>query len=185
MFDAEGKLNLPEPKTDPEKMNPKIVDLQQQIRELELQLAQTKLALVESECKTQDLTHSLNAAVTEIQASKNTWFTKTLNSIKEVANTHTAKKDPKDWTTRTAIPYLLCNLACDICILFYHRMLYCNHLYSKTVSIHHLCWVFFYGNVLGCEILVFKRQRDITQPALGMNIGQKMPRLAFLVYGKK
>lgn len=96
MFDAEGKLNLPEPKTDPEKMNPKIVDLQQQIRELELQLAQTKLALVESECKTQDLTHSLNAAVTEIQASKNTWFTKTLNSIKEVANTHTAKKDPKD-----------------------------------------------------------------------------------------
>ncbi|XP_062575397.1 rab GTPase-activating protein 1-like isoform X4 [Saccostrea cucullata] len=96
MFDADGKVNLPEPKMDPEKLNPKIVDLQQQIRELELELAQTKLALVESECKTQDLTHSLNAAVSEIQASKNTWFTKTLNSIKEVANTHTGKKEPKD-----------------------------------------------------------------------------------------
>nr|XP_034301493.1 rab GTPase-activating protein 1 isoform X5 [Crassostrea gigas] len=96
MFDADGKVNLPEPKIDPEKMNPKIVDLQQQVRELELELAQTKLALVESECKTQDLTHSLHAAVSEIQASKNTWFTKTLNSIKEVANTHTGKKEPKD-----------------------------------------------------------------------------------------
>ncbi|XP_061189022.1 rab GTPase-activating protein 1-like isoform X2 [Saccostrea echinata] len=96
MFDADGKVNLPEPKLDPEKLNPKLVDLQQQIRELELELAQTKLALVESECKTQDLTHSLNAAVSEIQASKNTWFTKTLNSIKEVANTHTGKKEPKD-----------------------------------------------------------------------------------------
>jgi hypothetical protein len=60
---------------------------------LELELAQTKLALVESECRKQDLTHQLNAAVTEIQSSKNTWFQKTLTSIREVANT---KKDPKE-----------------------------------------------------------------------------------------
>lgn len=61
------------------------------VRELELELAQTKLALVESECKTQDLTHQLNSAITEIQASKNTWFQKTLTSIRDV----TTKKGEK------------------------------------------------------------------------------------------
>ena len=64
-----------------------------QVRELELELAQTKLALVESECKKQDLTHQLNTALVEIQASKSTWFHKTISSIREVAN---AKKDPKE-----------------------------------------------------------------------------------------
>ena len=38
----------------------------EQVRELELELAQTKLALVESQCKTQDLTHQLNAALNEV-----------------------------------------------------------------------------------------------------------------------
>ncbi|XP_055895788.1 rab GTPase-activating protein 1-like isoform X1 [Biomphalaria glabrata] len=73
--------------------DPDVTLLQKHIRELELELAQTKLALVESECKTQDLTHQLNAAVTEITANKNTWFQKTLSSIRDVAST---KKDPKD-----------------------------------------------------------------------------------------
>ncbi|CAL1530550.1 unnamed protein product [Lymnaea stagnalis] len=73
--------------------DPDITELQKHVRELELELAQTKLALVESECKTQDLTHQLNAAVTEITANKNTWFHKTLSSIRDVAST---KKDPKD-----------------------------------------------------------------------------------------
>ena len=54
------------------------------IRELELELAQTKLALVESECRVGDLTHELNATVTELQGTKNTWFQKTLTSIREV-----------------------------------------------------------------------------------------------------
>ncbi|KAH9500754.1 Rab GTPase-activating protein 1 [Bulinus truncatus] len=73
--------------------DPDISQLQKHIRELELELAQTKLALVESECKTQDLTHQLNAAVSEITANKNTWFQKTLSSIRDVAST---KRDPKD-----------------------------------------------------------------------------------------
>lgn len=74
--------------------DPDISELQKQIRELELELAQTKLALVESECKTQDLTHQLSAAVAEIStASRSTWLTKTLSSIRDVATT---KKEPKD-----------------------------------------------------------------------------------------
>lgn len=92
MFDSDGKVQVTEPKIDPESINPRIMDLERHVRDLELELAQTKLALVEAECKSQDLTHQLNSAVTEIQASKNTWFTKTLNSIKEVASTQ--KKDP-------------------------------------------------------------------------------------------
>jgi len=63
-----------------------MTDKDQLIRELELELAQTKLALVESECKNQDLLHQLNATVMEAQSSKNTWFQKTLSSIKEVTN---------------------------------------------------------------------------------------------------
>ena len=56
------------------------------IRELELELAQTKLALVESECKNQDLLHQISATALEVPSSKNTWFQKTLSSIKEVTN---------------------------------------------------------------------------------------------------
>lgn len=75
-----------------------LLDKDRLVRELELELAQTKLALVESECKNQDLLHQLNASQLEIQASKNTWFQKTLTSIKEVTN------KAKDSATGTAIP---------------------------------------------------------------------------------
>ncbi|XP_046330913.1 rab GTPase-activating protein 1-like isoform X2 [Haliotis cracherodii] len=94
MFTEDGKVRLPEVKANPEDSNPCVLDLRKQVRELELELAQTKLALVESECKTQDLTHQLNSAISEIQASKNTWFHKTISSIKEVTTVN--KKDPKE-----------------------------------------------------------------------------------------
>ncbi|XP_058839082.1 rab GTPase-activating protein 1-like isoform X1 [Topomyia yanbarensis] len=58
----------------------------QRIRELELELAQTKLAQVEAECKNQDLHHQLNATLTEMQTHRSSWqpwFSKTLNSIQE------------------------------------------------------------------------------------------------------
>ncbi|CAH1983293.1 unnamed protein product [Acanthoscelides obtectus] len=65
---------------------------EERIRELELELAQTKLALVEAECRNQNLTHQLRAAEIELQTTKNSWppwLSKTLTSIKEVTN----KKD--------------------------------------------------------------------------------------------
>merc|ERR1712098_752673 len=68
------------------------------IKELELELAQTKLALVEAECKNQDLTHqfmSLNQEIKPSGPSSNTWFTKTLTSIKEVAGAKTVRSDVK------------------------------------------------------------------------------------------
>ncbi|KAK7095541.1 rab GTPase-activating protein 1-like isoform X2 [Littorina saxatilis] len=93
LLDADGKIKLPEPQNNEGDDNTDAALLKRQVRELELELAQTKLALVESECRKQDLTHQLNAALTELQASRNTWFHKTLSSIRDVAHT---KKDPKE-----------------------------------------------------------------------------------------
>uniref|UniRef100_A0A0K8TSK8 Putative rab gtpase-activating protein 1-like isoform x3 n=1 Tax=Tabanus bromius TaxID=304241 RepID=A0A0K8TSK8_TABBR len=62
----------------------------QRIRELELELAQTKLAQVEAECKNQDLNHQLNATLTEIQSNRGSWqpwLSKTINSIQEKVTT--------------------------------------------------------------------------------------------------
>jgi hypothetical protein len=66
--------------------------LSKRITELEIELAQTKLALVESECRNQDLGHRLGVKFSELQASKNTlppWLQKTLTSIKEVTTNKT------------------------------------------------------------------------------------------------
>lgn len=58
-----------------------------QIKELELALAQTKLDLVESQCRNQDLTHQMNTLIAEIQSNRNSnwqpWFTKTISTIQE------------------------------------------------------------------------------------------------------
>ncbi|KAM7358945.1 GTPase activating protein and centrosome-associated isoform 2-T4 [Cochliomyia hominivorax] len=60
------------------------------IRELELELAQAKLAQVEAECKNQDLNHQLNTTITEMQSNRNSWqpwFSKTLNTLQEKVST--------------------------------------------------------------------------------------------------
>lgn len=68
--------------------DPQLTRAQERIRELELELAQTKLAHVEAECRNQDLMHQLHSAVAELQARNSwpPWLHKTLSSIKEVAN---------------------------------------------------------------------------------------------------
>lgn len=57
-----------------------------QIKELELGLAQTKLDLVESQCRNQDLNHQMNTLIAEIQSNRNSWqpwLAKTINTIQE------------------------------------------------------------------------------------------------------
>ncbi|XP_008551908.1 rab GTPase-activating protein 1-like isoform X1 [Microplitis demolitor] len=68
--------------------DPMLHRTQERVRELELELAQTKLAHVEAECRNQDLTHQLHAASSELQAARNSWpwLSKTLSTIKEAAN---------------------------------------------------------------------------------------------------
>ncbi|KTF83696.1 hypothetical protein cypCar_00021577 [Cyprinus carpio] len=86
LFSKEGRLKVvsarkegSEEDTDEEKEA-----LKNQLREMELELAQTKLQLVEAECKIQDLEHHLGLALNEVQAAKKTWFNRTLSSIKTV-----------------------------------------------------------------------------------------------------
>ncbi|KAG9477951.1 hypothetical protein GDO78_013112 [Eleutherodactylus coqui] len=84
-FNTEGRVKLvstnkensSEEDTDEEKET-----LKNQLREMELELAQTKLQLVEAECKIQDLEHHLGLALNEVQAAKKTWFNRTISSIK-------------------------------------------------------------------------------------------------------
>ncbi|UYV73162.1 RABGAP1 [Cordylochernes scorpioides] len=53
-------------------------------RELELELAQTKLALVEAQCRNQDLNHQLSTT-----NRGNTWLHKTLSSLRDVTRPNT------------------------------------------------------------------------------------------------
>ncbi|XP_024946020.1 rab GTPase-activating protein 1 isoform X2 [Cephus cinctus] len=70
------------------RIDPMLHRAQERVRELELELAQTKLMHVEAECRNQDLTHQLHATASELQAARNSWpwLSKTLSSIKEAAN---------------------------------------------------------------------------------------------------
>jgi hypothetical protein len=73
----------------------------ERVRELELELAQTKLAQVEAECRNQDLIHRLRTTEIELTTAKNSWppwLSKTLSSIKEVAN----KKDFANFTYQSS-----------------------------------------------------------------------------------
>ncbi|XP_006017770.1 rab GTPase-activating protein 1-like isoform X1 [Alligator sinensis] len=89
IFSKEGALKLPA--VSRESQGTEVDDekdaLKKQLREMELELAQTKLQLVEAKCKIQELEHQRGALMNEIQAARNSWFSKTLNSIKTATGT--------------------------------------------------------------------------------------------------
>uniref|UniRef100_A0A8C6SLU2 RAB GTPase activating protein 1 like n=1 Tax=Neogobius melanostomus TaxID=47308 RepID=A0A8C6SLU2_9GOBI len=73
--------------------------LEEQLRHLELELAQTKLQLVEAKCRIQELEHQRGVLMNEVQAAKNSWFSKTLGSLKSSSSsssTSPAPPSPKD-----------------------------------------------------------------------------------------
>ncbi|GAB0100177.1 rab GTPase-activating protein 1-like [Sergentomyia squamirostris] len=79
----------------------------QRIRELELELAQAKLAQVEAECTNQDLKHQLNTTLTEIQSNRSSWqpwLSKTLNSIQEKVSTRNNLPTFQSYTSPDAVP---------------------------------------------------------------------------------
>lgn len=77
-------------------LDPKLI-ADQRIRELELELAQAKLAQVEAECKCQDLHHQLNT-LTDMQSNRSMpwqpWISKTINSIQEKVVTRRENSAP-------------------------------------------------------------------------------------------
>ncbi|XP_033832006.1 rab GTPase-activating protein 1 isoform X2 [Periophthalmus magnuspinnatus] len=90
LFNKEGRLRATVCSAPPggsEETDEEKEALKNQLREMELELAQTKLQLVEAECKIQDLEHTLGLALNEVQAAKKTWFNRTLSSIKTVTGT--------------------------------------------------------------------------------------------------
>ncbi|XP_011480180.1 rab GTPase-activating protein 1 isoform X2 [Oryzias latipes] len=90
LFNKEGRVRATvttAPAGGTEETDEEKESLKNQLREMELELAQTKLQLVEAECKIQDLEHHLGLALNEVQAAKKTWFNRTLSSIKTVTGT--------------------------------------------------------------------------------------------------
>ncbi|XP_035530294.1 rab GTPase-activating protein 1-like [Morone saxatilis] len=56
--------------------------LKAQIRELEQELAQTKLQMVESKCKIQELEHQRGILANDLQEAKNSWISKAFTSLR-------------------------------------------------------------------------------------------------------
>ncbi|NXQ03280.1 RBG1L protein, partial [Vidua macroura] len=96
IFSKEGTLKVPAVSTDNKgiETDDEKDALKKQLREMELELAQTKLQLVEAKCKIQELEHQRGALMNEIQAAKNSWFSKTLNSIKTATGTQAPPQPP-------------------------------------------------------------------------------------------
>lgn len=62
--------------------------LKAQIRELEKELAQTKLQVVEANCKIQELEHQKGALASDLQEAKNNWISKALTSLRTSTGGH-------------------------------------------------------------------------------------------------
>uniref|UniRef100_A0A8C6VW55 RAB GTPase activating protein 1 like n=1 Tax=Nothobranchius furzeri TaxID=105023 RepID=A0A8C6VW55_NOTFU len=85
LFSTLGSLQASSPggeRTSNQPLDEEKDGLTDQLRQLELELAQTKLQLVEAKCRIQELEHQRGVLMTEIQAAKNSWFSKTLGSLK-------------------------------------------------------------------------------------------------------
>ncbi|KAI5626518.1 rab GTPase-activating protein 1-like, partial [Silurus asotus] len=97
VFSKDGPLQVPAVTQDnrDSDMDEEKDSLKAQLRELELELAQTKLQLVEAKCRIQELEHQRGVLMTEVQAAKNSWFSKTLGSLKTSASSQ-APSSPKE-----------------------------------------------------------------------------------------
>lgn len=73
LFSDEGHVSLDGDGRVSFKTSVKVVDTEQRLRELELELAQTKLSLVETECRSQELEHRL-AAIMAATGENKPWF---------------------------------------------------------------------------------------------------------------
>ncbi|KAM6973034.1 rab GTPase-activating protein 1-like [Aplochiton taeniatus] len=56
-----------------------------EVRELEQELVQTKLQMVEANCKIQELEHERGILASELQTTKNNWFDKTFTSLRSTS----------------------------------------------------------------------------------------------------
>ncbi|CAG9783239.1 unnamed protein product [Diatraea saccharalis] len=98
----ENKEADPEPKDEEkeEATNDTEASLKQRVRDLELELAQVKLAHVQAQCSNQELSHQLNAALNEMQAAMNQkqsvapWLVRTLELFSKGSILESAQNRP-------------------------------------------------------------------------------------------
>uniref|UniRef100_A0A672PFS3 Rab GTPase-activating protein 1-like n=1 Tax=Sinocyclocheilus grahami TaxID=75366 RepID=A0A672PFS3_SINGR len=111
IFSMDGSIQLCSENEDTSAQDEMKASLREQVQELERELAQTKLQMVESKCKIQELEHQNAVLTTELQAAKNTWLRKTLGSFRTAASGHqnSSQTDPawspahnphSSWVTR-------------------------------------------------------------------------------------
>nr|XP_055057678.1 rab GTPase-activating protein 1-like isoform X1 [Misgurnus anguillicaudatus] len=111
IFSSDGSVQLFVKCDESSAQNEVQASHRQQVQELERELAQTKLQMVESECKIQELEHQNAVLQSELQAAKNTWLSKTLGSIRTATSNHqsSSQTDPvwsythnpqSNWVTR-------------------------------------------------------------------------------------
>uniref|UniRef100_A0A7E4ZY60 PID domain-containing protein n=1 Tax=Panagrellus redivivus TaxID=6233 RepID=A0A7E4ZY60_PANRE len=62
----------------------KLEEKQQEIHQIEMELAETKLALVQALCHNQEISHQMTASTSSESGGKPAWFKKTISSIREV-----------------------------------------------------------------------------------------------------
>ncbi|XP_031430808.1 LOW QUALITY PROTEIN: rab GTPase-activating protein 1-like [Clupea harengus] len=99
VFSKDGPLQMPAASGDSgpsSEQDEEKNSLKSQLRELELELAQTKLQLVEAKCKIQELEHQRGVLMTEVQAAKNSWFSKTLGFPKTSSSSNQTPPSPKE-----------------------------------------------------------------------------------------
>jgi hypothetical protein len=64
----------------------RLEEKQQEVHEIEMELAETKLALVQALCHNQELVgHQMSASMSSESGTKPAWFKKTISSIREVS----------------------------------------------------------------------------------------------------
>ncbi|XP_020511788.1 rab GTPase-activating protein 1-like isoform X1 [Labrus bergylta] len=102
LFSTLGSVQTLSPgrdKTSTEPMDEEKDGLKEQLRHLELELAQTKLQLVEAKCRIQELEHQRGLLMNEIQAAKNSWLSKTLGSLKSSASSSSSSSSSSSCST--------------------------------------------------------------------------------------
>ncbi|TDG99028.1 hypothetical protein EPR50_G00206380 [Perca flavescens] len=69
-------------KAEQKRENQEKASLKDQIRELEQELAKTKLQMVEAKCKIQELQHQKGILANDLQKAKNSWISKAFTSLR-------------------------------------------------------------------------------------------------------
>ncbi|KAL1021992.1 hypothetical protein UPYG_G00020840 [Umbra pygmaea] len=74
-----------------------------QVTELEKELAQTKLQMVEANCKIQELEHQMGVLHRDLQAARNSWLNKTLSSIRSAGGGLQKSTLPRDRASKIGL----------------------------------------------------------------------------------